>query len=249
MDKEEEIIEKFMEKVNQEYQEYIGRVEQLPPKDIIEKAHEIAGMEEVYTYLTNGSVEENDINYLLKVKNPVFTIYGIHESFGLRDNGENPVSLTIYDIIDKDMFNDPDINPAVSDERIDKVVFYRKHIGKEYIKSDDSWMTKEKFKIEQIVILSPAEYDYFSNHFLEKLPYVEEYKNIMRYDTDGKHHCVLVTSTNSIEAIIVNSEGYSYARYTAYVPDRTKLDLKDIPAKSYETDQPRFDAHRATKER
>ena len=42
-------------------------------------------------------------------------------------------------------------------------------------------------------------------------------------------HCVLVKGENSRDGILVDAEGYSYARYAAFAPDCDKLRLQDVP--------------------
>ena len=42
-------------------------------------------------------------------------------------------------------------------------------------------------------------------------------------------HCVLVKGETGKEGILVDAEGYSYARYAASAPDCDRLRLQDIP--------------------
>ena len=46
-------------------------------------------------------------------------------------------------------------------------------------------------------------------------------------------HCLLVRCEGVSESILVESEGYDYARYCAFVPDHRKLDLSDVPVERY----------------
>ena len=45
----------------------------------------------------------------------------------------------------------------------------------------------------------------------------------MYVDKNGVWHVVLVKSIDGIEAIIAEAEGYSYFRYSSYIPDCTNL--------------------------
>ena len=57
--------------------------------------------------------------------------------------------------------------------------------------------------------------------------------DFMRFE-DGYYHCLLVTSSDRNEGILVDAEGYDYARYAAYIPDCKRLELKKVPIEKYE---------------
>ena len=40
--------------------------------------------------------------------------------------------------------------------------------------------------------------------------------------------CLLICCRERQDGILVNSDGYSYARYAAYIPNRSALELKNI---------------------
>jgi len=42
-------------------------------------------------------------------------------------------------------------------------------------------------------------------------------ENLMRMDEHGIWHCIKVTARGSKVSVLVNSEGYDYARYTAVI--------------------------------
>ena len=45
----------------------------------------------------------------------------------------------------------------------------------------------------------------------------------MHLGTDGAYHCILVMGQGHRDGILVESEGFAYARYAAYVPDARAL--------------------------
>ena len=47
-------------------------------------------------------------------------------------------------------------------------------------------------------------------------------------------HCLLVTTRNIRGGVLINSEGYDYARYAADVRDKSALDLRDVPVDRYD---------------
>lgn len=73
-----------------------------------------------------------------------------------------------------------------------------------------------QFLIEEIVELTNAEYDSFSSNLLDDYPFIEQNIHAMYIDNLGIYHCIYVKAEDSKEGILVESEGYSYARYAAY---------------------------------
>ncbi len=71
--------------------------------------------------------------------------------------------------------------------------------------------------IKDVVCLSDQEYTYFSNNLLCDHEFLDKYKDLMGHDEEGCH-CILVLGEQSDDGILVNSEGYSYARYAALMP-------------------------------
>ena len=53
----------------------------------------------------------------------------------------------------------------------------------------------------------------------------------MRIDNNGITHCLLVLGSDTEDGILINSEGYNYARYSAYIPNiRQSVTLEQFPA-------------------
>ena len=48
-------------------------------------------------------------------------------------------------------------------------------------------------------------------------------------ENTGRIRCLLVTARRRQDGILVDSEGYAYARYAAYVRDKRELDLAGVP--------------------
>lgn len=72
--------------------------------------------------------------------------------------------------------------------------------------------------IENIVELTEAEYKHFRSSLLQDVDFITENKNRMYRDKNGINHCLLVLGENSAEGVLVQSEGYDYARYSSLVP-------------------------------
>lgn len=72
------------------------------------------------------------------------------------------------------------------------------------------------FTIEETVELELAEYEHFSQNLLDDVEFIAQRKAKMRVDGERVWHCILVKAKGSKEGILVESEGYDYARYAAY---------------------------------
>lgn len=68
-----------------------------------------------------------------------------------------------------------------------------------------------------VVVLSTSEYERFRKNLLDDYEFIRVNKDRMGV-RDGVTHCILVMGERSEDGILVNSEGSSYARYTAHFP-------------------------------
>ena len=85
--------------------------------------------------------------------------------------------------------------------------------------------------VEKIIELGQKKYTHFRQHLLDDYDFLSENRESMYVDTDGVSHCLLVLGEGSKEGILVESEGSSYARYSAYVPHaRTLVQMDRYPA-------------------
>ena len=92
-----------------------------------------------------------------------------------------------------------------------KANFIRKAVNYELIPQDE-------FVIEKKVVLDSELFEQFINNPLNDYDFIKENVEIMHCDNDGVFHCILITSNQHDYGILVESEGYHYARYTAYLP-------------------------------
>ncbi|MFR4392681.1 MAG: DUF6329 domain-containing protein [Neglectibacter timonensis] len=88
-----------------------------------------------------------------------------------------------------------------------------------------------RFQVEQVVVLCDEQFRQFQETGLkEDQIFLFDYSDKMWFDPGSFcWHCVLVKGENSRDGILVDAEGYSYARYAAFAPDCDKLRLQDIP--------------------
>ena len=73
-----------------------------------------------------------------------------------------------------------------------------------------------EYVIEKTIELEPAAYREFSNYLLEDREFIEDNIREMYLDAENVRHCLLVKAKGRQDGILVEAEGYSYARYAAY---------------------------------
>lgn len=76
----------------------------------------------------------------------------------------------------------------------------------------------QEFKIADTVELSAEEFERFRAHLNEDYDFIAKNANKYRVDEQGIAQCLLVLGKGQDDGILVLSEGYSYARHTAYLP-------------------------------
>ena len=100
-------------------------------------------------------------------------------------------------------------------------------------------------QVVKAVQLSYEQYQHFLAHISEDMPFLTANKALTGCD-DGVRRCLLVTSRGVRGGILVDCQGYDYARYAAEVSDKSVLDLRDVPVDHYDLriQSPRFQRDR-----
>lgn len=86
-----------------------------------------------------------------------------------------------------------------------------------FIRKADRIVTK-KCAVEKVIELSDAEFKTLIENPMGRNHYITEYSDLMGY-YDDTYHGVLFISKQNGDGLLVNSEGYDYARYAQYVPN------------------------------
>jgi hypothetical protein len=90
-----------------------------------------------------------------------------------------------------------------------------------YHKADD--YRAEPCEIEKIIEVSKDEFAALYRNPLQDFDFIAENKSWMRCDEDGTSHCLLVLGEGSSDGILICSEGYDYARYSAHIPNARQI--------------------------
>ena len=88
-------------------------------------------------------------------------------------------------------------------------------------------------EVVKIIQLSAQQFQHFSANLLRDMPFLIANKHLTGYDK-GVTRCLLVTTRRNRDGILVDCQGFDYARYSAYVPDKRALDLRDVPVEHYD---------------
>lgn len=107
--------------------------------------------------------------------------------------------------------------------------FFRKVPRASGLREDTPIIKPSPFQIVREILLPDAQYRYFQDHLLEDAPFIAAHTELTGYDQrTGCSLCLLITSRQRRDGILVNSEGYKCARYAAYVKDKAVLDLQGV---------------------
>jgi hypothetical protein len=102
-------------------------------------------------------------------------------------------------------------------EEQESAAFARKAFNlDDLIEWDKAAKQRSRFIIEKNIVLSASEYKEFCDNLLSDRGFVEENVKRMYTDKNKTQHCILVKEEGRSEGILIQSEGYSYPRYTVY---------------------------------
>lgn len=92
---------------------------------------------------------------------------------------------------------------------------------------NDEEVKAENYIIEKVIEISDVEYESLCEDLMLNRDFITENKESMYVDNNGTAHCILVLGKNYDDGILVNSEGYDYARYYSVIPSARQLVILD----------------------
>ena len=87
----------------------------------------------------------------------------------------------------------------------------------------------EKTVMEKVVELSANQWRDMMNHPLKDRLFFEEYRDDMGMNDDGERQSLLVLNKDGQDGLLVEAEGYNYARYSSYLPDARTIIQDQCP--------------------
>ena len=86
------------------------------------------------------------------------------------------------------------------------------------------------FVVERIAEVTTEQFNHMGEELYGYYRFLYDNRDVMCYDADQRQmHCILITTVDRKDGILLEAEGYAYARYAAYVPELTHMDLEKIP--------------------
>lgn len=93
---------------------------------------------------------------------------------------------------------------------------------------------EDSFQIEKQVVLTDSDYMEFATNMKEDYEFLFSNHSSMYYEPDRQcWHCLFVTGEHAPGGILVDSEGYAHAEYSALIPNKEKINLSGIPIESH----------------
>lgn len=84
--------------------------------------------------------------------------------------------------------------------------------------SKNELLPTDEFVIEKVVEIDNVIFEIFLNNLLNDYDFIKDNKDLMYCDENNVMHCIYVTTKDSDFGVLIESEGYNYARYCAYLP-------------------------------
>jgi hypothetical protein len=86
-----------------------------------------------------------------------------------------------------------------------------------------------------VILLDKDMFERFQENLLADWDFIKDNVDLMYIDKDDVWHCILITYSGSDYGILVESEGYHYARYSAYLEITEDTDFSNVE------EYPKFD--------
>ena len=81
--------------------------------------------------------------------------------------------------------------------------------------------------VDKVIELPSPRFKQFSRALLADYDFIAENKNAIRHDEDARH-CLLILDAEGKDGLLVDPQGYNYARYSAFVPNARSLLTPDM---------------------
>lgn len=108
--------------------------------------------------------------------------------------------------------------------------FYRKAASVRDLLDKAPFPEKARFQITKVIELPKEQYRRYRNELWRDVSFISRNGSNMRFDEKSETFlCLFVTCQNANTGLLVESEGFGYARYAAFIPEKSALSLEGIP--------------------
>ena len=89
----------------------------------------------------------------------------------------------------------------------------------------------ERCQIDVIVPLTHGNFEYLINCTLDDYEFIKEALDKLSATDDDIHHCIMAIDEETQDGILIDPQGYSYPRYTAFIPNAgMMLEAEEYPS-------------------
>ena len=108
--------------------------------------------------------------------------------------------------------------------------FYRKASSVRELVGKAPFPEKARFQITKVIELPANQYRRYMNELWQDVTFISRNESNMRFDEKSETFlCLFVTCQDATNGLLVEAEGFDYARYAAFIPDKKALALDGIP--------------------
>ena len=108
--------------------------------------------------------------------------------------------------------------------------FYRKASSVRELVGKAPFPEKARFQITKVIELPKEQYRRYRNELWRDVSFISRNRSNMRFDEKSETFlCLFVTSLDEIGGLLIEADGFDYARYAAFIPDKKALALDGIP--------------------
>ena len=98
-----------------------------------------------------------------------------------------------------------------------------------YYKATD--LQTDRCQVDEVVTLDHWDFEHLKNSTLDDFDFIEELRDKLPVTNDNTRHCIMALDETGDDGILIDPQGYSYPRYSAYIPNaKQMLQMEQFPS-------------------
>ncbi len=95
----------------------------------------------------------------------------------------------------------------------------------------ETYYQPERCQVDVTVTLNHWEFEYLKNSTLDDFNFIRDLLDKLPVTNDNTRHCILALDEAGEDGILIDPQGYSYPRYSAYIPNaKQMLQMEQYPS-------------------
>ena len=95
----------------------------------------------------------------------------------------------------------------------------------------ETYYQPERCQVDVTVTLNHWEFEYLKNSTLDDFNFIRDSLDKLPVTNDNTRHCILALDEAGEDGILIDPQGYSYPRYSAYIPNaKQMLQMEQYPS-------------------